>query len=122
MTRKGQAAPGIPARLKAGAWIPPGPVPCTAEPDAYSDLESLNPPKDPTSTRSGGPVSPAVKAKIKAMQLTCDTRCPFVVECLESALAEEGKIVAKYRHGIRGGKTPSQRETIARKKRVELAA
>lgn len=43
--------------------------------------------------------------------------CPVQSECLESALAIEG--IAVDRHGIWGGKTPSQRSSISRERLMD---
>ena len=35
--------------------------------------------------------------------------CPVRIDCLETAMTEEGDVGAGYRHGIRGGHTPGER-------------
>jgi hypothetical protein len=51
---------------------------------------------------------PTVVAPLKAI---CG-RCPVATTCLTEALAEEGGLVAHFRSGIRGGKTPRERHAI----------
>lgn len=70
------------------------------------DLEHFYP------ERSGAPPSPQA--------LRACARCPVAVDCLETALEEEGTRVGRY--GIRGGLTPKQRITLSRRRRENVRA
>lgn len=51
----------------------------------------------------------------------CDNICPVKDACLEAALREERGQAEAFRFGLRGGKTPRERQDIAMK-RGELPA
>lgn len=67
-----------------------------------------------------GTPSDAQEVYAKAARI-CDG-CPVRVDCLETALAEEGDMARSNRYGMRGGTTPGQRRSIYdARRRTQLA-
>lgn len=52
----------------------------------------------------------------------CCRACLVTVECLESALSDEGSGDGEQRWGIRGGRTPEERAAIYRKRKRRRVA
>ncbi|MGA5820901.1 WhiB family transcriptional regulator [Kitasatospora sp. NPDC094028] len=65
--------------------------------------------------------SPEGAAQVEEARGYC-LRCPVAAACLRDALDREGSKDAKSRYGIKGGRTPTQRVTLSRKRRLAAAA
>lgn len=90
-------------------WVPPEPVPCEDDPIKWTNY--------PTRTERRDPVR---VAEVENAKNICNTKCQFRDKCLAEILADEGGRTSQRRelNGIRGGKTPGQRQAI-HKKRVK---
>lgn len=97
-------------------WIPDAPVPCQADPYKWTDDVH----------RKTGPSKRSELTILRERTVTardiCKTECALRTVCLESAMREEGGVVAKKRFGIRGALLPQERETLHRRRREGKAA
>ena len=90
-----------------GVWVPPGPAPCSVNPDQWADELYYD-----------------KKSILQSEAIAkCVFECPWMMECLRAALTEEGSKNTGQRFGIRGGTLPSDRyrtyEASIRKKRAK---
>ena len=91
-------------------WSPPEPVPCQSDPFAWTEEAQA---------RDSSVSLKQLRARTKQQRDICREACPFVAECLASAMKEEGGDKAKLRYGIRGALLPQERESLYRKNRDE---
>jgi WhiB family redox-sensing transcriptional regulator len=56
-----------------------------------------------------------------AAKRICNERCAVRQQCLDDAMADEGRAGAKSRFGIRGGLGPRQRARLAKQQPTEVA-
>jgi hypothetical protein len=94
-------------------WIPDEPPPCVVDPDAWTEQAHLGQGRQPANPLR------VLRERTELARKECQLLCPFQVECLEAAMAEEGGRKAEKRYGIRGGLLPIERETLYKRRKRE---